>query len=333
MTSQAGATTELIQRGLRLPHLRLMIALDDTGQISGAAAQMGTTQPAASRLIAELERTSGAKLYERHARGVELTAAGRLLAQRARAALHDLDTAFDEIALLTSGARGIVRIGTVTGPGIELILPVTRETRVTFPEIEFNVLVDTSDKLAEALLSHDLDFYIGRLPASLDSSAFEMQRIGLEPVSLVVREGHPLLHRHPLQLEDCLTFDWVMQAPGGLMRLAAEAYLLDRGLRPPARVLSTSSLMLTLGLICDTNAIAPIARSVADLYTSPTRLGSRIRVLPVAEDFQVAPYSLVRRRDSEPNPAVRRVLMQLEERISYVAQIQEGFMSKSVLSH
>jgi DNA-binding transcriptional LysR family regulator len=315
MAYSAGTTTELIQRGLRLPHLRLMIALDDTGQISGAAAQMGMTQPAASRLIAELERTCGAKLYERHARGVVLTEAGRLLAQRARATLHDLDVAFDEIALLTSGARGIVRIGTVTGPGIELILPITREMRITFPEIEFNVLIDTSDKLAEALLSHDLDFYIGRLPAKVDSSAVEMRRIGKEPVSLVVRQGHPLLRRDPLKLEDCLTHDWVMQPPGGLMRLTAESYFLERGLRPPAKVLSTSSLLLTLGLVCDTNAIAAIATSVADLYTSPDRLGSRIRVLPVAEDIYVTPYSLIRRRDSDQSPTVRRVLTQLEIRL------------------
>lgn len=308
----------MIQRGLRLPHLRLMIALEETGQISGAAAQMGMTQPAASRLMAELERTSGAKLYERHARGVVLTEAGRVLARRARATLRDLDGTFDEIALLTSGARGIVRIGTVTGPGIEIILPITREMRVTYPEIEFNVLVDTSDKLAEALLSHDLDFYIGRLPPAFDPGAVTMRRIGTEPVSLTVRRGHPLLRRQSLRLEDCLTYDWVMQPPGGLMRLTAETYLLERGLPPPARVLSTSSLLLTLGLISDTNAIAPIATSVAELYTTSARLGSNIRMLDVSEDIQVTAYSLVCRRESEPSAAVRRVLARLGERLDQI---------------
>ena len=188
--------------------------------------------------------------------------------------------------------------------------------RATYPEIEFNVLVDTSDKLAEALLSHNLDFYLGRLPAALDPNAVEIQRIGTEPVSLVVRQGHPLLRRATLELEDCLSYDWVMQPPGGLMRLTAEGYLLERGLRPPARVLSTSSLLLTLGLICDTNAIAPIATSVAELYTGASRLGSNIRILDLAEDIQVAPYSLIRRRESELNPAARRVLKQLEQRLS-----------------
>ncbi len=311
----SGSTARLIQRGLRLPQLRLMIALQETGQISGAASQMGMTQPAASRLLGELERTAGTKLYDRHARGVILTEAGRLLARRARATLQDLDGAFDEIALLTSGARGSVRIGTVTGPGLEIVLPIIREIRVTYPEIEFNVLVDTSDKLAEALLSHDLDFYLGRLPAGIDPRAVTLRRIGTEPISLAVRQGHPLLRRTVLTLAECLAHDWVMQPPGGLMRLTAETYLLERGLPPPARVFNTSSLLLTLALISDTNAIAPIATSVAELYTSASRLGSNIRILDVAQDITVTAYSLVCRRDSEPAPAVRRVLAQLSHRL------------------
>ncbi|MGY9047835.1 MAG: LysR family transcriptional regulator [Rhodobacterales bacterium] len=313
--SKKGATAKLMQRGLRLPQLRLMIALEDTGQISGAATQMGMTQPAASRLLAELEKTSRVKLYQRHARGILLTEAGQILARRARATLHDLDSAFEDIALLNSGARGLVRIGTVTGPGLEIVLPIIREIRVIYPEIEFNVLVDTSDKLAEALLGHDLDFYLGRLPASLDPRAVTLRRIGTEPISLAVRQGHPLLRHDSLSLADCLAYDWVMQAPGGLMRLTAETYLLERGLRPPARVLSTSSLLLTLGLISDTNAIAPIATSVAELYTSASRLGSTIRTLDLPEEIQVAAYSLICRRETEQSPAVRKVLAQIEQRL------------------
>ena len=67
---------ELIRRGLRLPQLRLLVALSDTGQVSAAATQVAMTQPAASRLLAELERTVGAPLYNRNARGVTLTLAG-----------------------------------------------------------------------------------------------------------------------------------------------------------------------------------------------------------------------------------------------------------------
>ncbi|WP_045995457.1 LysR family transcriptional regulator [Loktanella sp. S4079] len=319
MTNTAGKTARLIQRGLRFSQLRLIVGIADTGQISTAAQQLGMTQPAASRLLSELEKTADCKLYERHPRGVTLTEAGVLLAAHARTTLQELDNAYDEIALINSGARGVVRIGTVTGPGLEIILPIVRELRVTYPDIEFDVLVDTSDKLSEALLSHDLDFYIGRLLGNTDPRSVTMRPIGPEPVALVVRNDHPLLRKADLSLEDCLAYDWVMQAPNGLMRSATEHYLLEHGHKPPARVLSTSSLLLTLGLVSDTNAIAPIARSVAELFINPKQLGANLKVLNVANDMTVRAYSLVQRRGSDPSPAVRRVLQQLEIRLDQIS--------------
>lgn len=305
----------LIQRGLRLPQLRLLIAVADTGQISGAAAQVGMTQPAASRLLSDLEKASGAKLYERHPRGVVLTEAGQLLARRARSSLHDLGTAFDEMARLTTGVGGLVRIGTVTGPGLELVLPMIRELRVTYPEIEFDVLVDTSDMLAEALFAHRIDFYIGRVLANVNPRDVTVRHIGPEPISLIVRQAHPLLRKPDLTLADCLKYDWVMQAPGGLLRTAVEAYIAHHDLQPPSRVLSTSSLLLTLGIISDTHVVAPVARSVAEFLVSKSRMNSSIGILDIATDMTVNPYGLICRRKSDQAPVVKRIIALLEDRI------------------
>ena len=305
----------LIRAGLRLPQLRLLLAIADIGQISGAAAQVGMTQPAASRLLAELERTAGAPLFDRHPRGVVLTQAGALLARRARSALRDIATAFAEVDMLASGAGGVVRIGTVTGPGLELVLPLIRDMRVTYPEIEFDVTVDTSDMLAEALFAHRIDFYIGRVLANVNPRDVTVRHIGPEPIALLVRKDHPLLRKTNLTLQDTLAHDWVMQAPGGLLRRAVEAYLLRHDLPPPSRTLSTSSLLLTLGIISDTNVVAPVARSVADVLVSPGRINGDLRILDVAGDMAVDPYGLVSLRDAAPTPAVARIMTLLEDRI------------------
>ena len=299
---------ELVRKGLRFSQIRLMAALEETGQISAAAAQMAITQPAASRLLAELNRTTGTELYERHARGIILTEAGRRFAASARAILRQLDDARDQIAELSQGLRGLVRIGAVTGPALEIVLPVIRELRVTYPEIEVAVIVDTSDKLSEALLSHELDFYIGRLLADTDARAVEMRPIGPEPVGLIVRLEHPLTRKEGVRLEDCLVYDWVMQPPGGLQRRAVETYLLETGYRLPQRVLGTSSLLLTLAIISETNAIAPVARSVGEFYTARSGLGGNIRLLDVTPDLAVSTYSLIQRHGERPPPPVARVL-------------------------
>lgn len=135
----------LIRRGLKLQHLRLMAALEETGQISGAAVLLNMTQPAASRLLAELERAVGASLHHRHPRGVTLNESGRFLAVRARRLLLELDEAGREISRMTAGTRGRVHIGAVTAPAIEIVLPAIRDARVTHPDIEISVQVDTTE--------------------------------------------------------------------------------------------------------------------------------------------------------------------------------------------
>lgn len=306
---------ELIRRGLRLSQLRLLVALQETGQVSGAAAQVAMTQPAASRLLGELEKTVDSRLYNRHPRGVTLTPAGQVLAARAREVLHRLDEARGEIASMASGVRGPVRIGSVTGPAVELVLPVIRELRVTYPEIELSVLVDTSDKLGDALLARDLDFYIGRVPADVDARSIALEEIGPEPVSLIVRMDHPLIRRGQVGIADCLEFDWVMQPEGGLLRRTAEDYLLRNGYRAPERILSTSSMLLTLAIICETNAIAPIARSAANFYAAENAFGGRIRRLETVEDMEVVPYSLVYLRERDVTPAVMRVMAMIRQKM------------------
>jgi DNA-binding transcriptional LysR family regulator len=312
----AGNTRDrLIRRGLKLAHLRLLAALAETQQISAAAQQLAMSQPAASRLLAELDRIAGAALYRRHSRGITLTESGTTLARWARKFMRDLDAADRQIAEMKTGLRGTVSIGAVTAPAIELVLPVLRQARITHPGILTNVAVDTSDKLAEMMLAEKLDFFIGRIPQDFDHGLFASEPIGEEPVSLVVREGHPLTRTGGGSLENCVRYDWVLQAPGGLLRHTVETHLLERGLQLPARILSTSSTLMTLALISQSNAIAPVSRAVAEFFCRPDGLNSRIAILPVASDIAVTAYSLLRPASRALSPACQTIWSMLGERV------------------
>lgn len=295
---------ELVRRGLKFSQLRLLAALRDSGQIGTAAAQVGMTQPAASRLLAQLDTMAGTPIYTRHPRGVTLTEAGHILADQATATLKGLDSAYRKVGQIGSGVRGHVRVGSVTGPSLELLLPAMREARLAYPDISITVRVETSDRLAEALLADDLDFYIGRVPDSADARPFSLHKIGAEPISLIVRLHHPLSRAPAPTLQDCLGFDWVMQPPGGLLRRTAESYLLERGLPLPRRVIGTTSILFTLALLHDTNAIAPLARAVGDFFIQRAALGSRLDILPVAQDMAVADFGIVSRAGDPFSPAV-----------------------------
>lgn len=284
---------ELVRKGLKLSHLRLICALKETGRMSAAAAQLAISQPAASRLSAEMERIVGAPLHERHARGIVLTPHGERLAARAQMMLQGLDDTAREITELERGNEGTVSIGAVTGAALDLVLPVVRHARVVHPKISVTLTVDTSDRLAEDLLASRVDFYIGRLLGDVDAKMFSLTEIGPEPLSLIVRSGHPLTRHREIRLRDCIAYDWVLQARGGLMRRTVENYLLARNVPLPDKVLSTSSLLLTLAYISQSNAVAPVAKAAADFYGRDDGLGGRIVTLEVDAEITVPAYSLI----------------------------------------
>ncbi len=295
--------TDLIRRGLKVSQIRLLAALRETGQISAAAQMVGMTQPAASRLLGQLEDLAGTPLHERHPRGIALTEAGRILADEAMSTLRGFDLAGQRIGEAVSGLRGAVRLGSVTGPSLEIVLPALRTARRSLPRVEISILVDTSDRLGESLLSREIDFYIGRIPHQADARSFSLEAIGPEPISLVVRQDHPLTRDAPLDIARCLGYDWVLQPPGGLLRRTVETYLMERGFGLPDRVIGTTSQLFTLALVHETNAIAPLARAVADFFIDRGALGSRLARLPVAADLRVADYALISRAEEILSPA------------------------------
>lgn len=292
----------LIRRGLRLSHLRFVAALKESGQIGAAAAQLAITQPAASRMASEIESILGVALYTRHARGVTLTAYGEHLAARAKAMLQGLDDAARELDEMERGMRGSVSIGAVTGPALDLVLPVVRKARLTHPRVSITLTVDTSDHLADQLLASSIDFYLGRILGDIDRSQFLAQEIGSEPMTLLVRRDHPLSRQANVRLRDCIAYDWVLQPHGGLQRRTVENHLLAAGLPLPNKVLGTASLLLTLAFVVKTNAVAPVAKAVADFCIEETGLGARVVALPI-EDIAIPPFSLVRLSERALSPA------------------------------
>jgi DNA-binding transcriptional LysR family regulator len=236
----------LIQRGLKLTHLRMLAALLETGQIGLAADQTGMTQPAASRLLADIERICGAPVHTRTGRGITLTPAGEALARRAQRVQMELRDAARDMAEVTSGSVGHVRIGSVTGPALDRVLPSLRTARMAYPAVTFEVIVAPSDILAQQLLSGRIDFAIARLPAGKDRMLFDFQMVAVEPVVLVARRGHPLHGRAEINPQDLLAYDWVMPGPDSILAQAVLARLTALGLPNPPQRLSTASFLLQL---------------------------------------------------------------------------------------
>lgn len=296
--------TSRLLRGLKLSQLRLVAEIRASGSLTAAAERLGMTQPAASRMLARIEEVIGHPVHERVGRSMSLTAAGEALARRAERVVLELVDASRDVAEAAEGASGSVRVGSVTGPALSHLLPAVRLMRDRFPEVSVEVVVGTSDVLCEQVLGGRLDFALGRVPAALQSH-FETRIIGVEPLGLLVRRGHPLLGAPGIGIADLLAFDWVMSDDETLLARTVNRWLANTGHRPPRRWVSTSSFLFTLALLQESDAVAPLAWPVIRSFTAGR--GMPFAAVPFDMDLAVEAYGLFRRTGSVLPPASRRL--------------------------
>lgn len=296
----------LLKAGLKLNHLRMIVAIEDSGQISAAAEAMNISQPAASRMLSEMESIVKTALYERIARGVVLTPFGSALAKRARKILLELREASREIAELRTGKGGAVYLGAVTAPAISLVVPAIKRVTQTYPGIEVNIQVENSNVLARELLAAHHDFIISRVPDELNPRLFNVHQLGIEKAALIVRKGHPLIERGvPASLADLTGYDWVFQPPGTLLRRRIEEIFISAGVRLPENVVNTSSILVTMAVVCQSNAIAPIALDAAQFICGNTAQAGDAAILEIDFEIVVKPYSLITARERAMPPSAK----------------------------
>lgn len=295
----------LIKAGLKLNHLRLISAISDHGQVSAAAEAMNISQPAASRMLHEVETILKAPLCERAAKGIVMTRFGEAMARRARAILLEIREANREITELKTGFGGAVNMGSVTAPAIGLAVPAIQKVRRLYPAIQINCQVETSNILARDLLSARYDFILGRIPDELNPRLFNSTPLGVEKACLIVRTGHPLLERQPCSLEEISQNEWVFQPSGAMLSRTIETMFIEKGLALPHNIVTTPSVLLTMALIAESDAIAPIAEEVAVFIASQSNRMGEIAILQTDFEIVLAPFSLITARGRALPPSAK----------------------------
>src|SRR2546428_3235210 len=144
--------------GMELRHLRYFVAVAEEGSLSVAAERrLHTAQPSLSRQIRDLEDEVGAQLMIRSARGIELTAAGRVFLDHARLALAQVDAAGEAARRAAQPAKPSFALGFLTGHEIDWLPEAIRLLRDELPNVEITISSQYSPDLAGALVRGKLD--------------------------------------------------------------------------------------------------------------------------------------------------------------------------------
>ena len=185
--------------GVELRHLAALQAVAAAGSFGRAAQELGYTQSAVSQQIATLERIVGERLIERPGgpRPVTLTEAGRLLLRHAESIMARLQAAQADLAALSSGGAGTLRVGTFQSVGKKVLPTVMRRFQESWPEVEIELRESHSDlELAGCIERGELDLSFVQLP--IDNASLETVELLRDPYVLVVPADSPLSGRNTL---------------------------------------------------------------------------------------------------------------------------------------
>lgn len=294
---------------LRVRQLALVVAIADHRSLRRAAADVAVTQPAATRMLAELEDALGVPLFDRAPWGMQPTPYGDTMIRYARGVLTDLTEARDEIAALAAGAKGTLRVGSETGAVPRLVAPALQRVRRDRPGLRAFVLVNTSDVLVAALGQGTLDVAIGHLPARVDAAEYDVLPLRHESLCIVARAGHPLARVRSLAPAALSSMPWILQPPDSSMRAEAGALLARAGVRAPVDLVETVSIVATLALLETSDAVSVLPADLADHYAAQ---GLLVR-LPLALPAGGGPVTeLITRRNRRLTPAAQELVATLQ---------------------
>ena len=185
---------------MELRHLRYFIAVAETGSLTVAAERrLFTLQPSLSRQIRDLEEEVGAELFNRSARGVELTASGKAFLDHARLALSQVDAATEAARRASQPTRQVFALGFLTGEEMTWLPRAMQVLRDELPKIDVTVSSHYSPDLADGLARGKLDLAFLRAEPGFD---LDYRVVSREKLIVLMPSDHPLTERTSIRPED-----------------------------------------------------------------------------------------------------------------------------------
>ncbi|HYP82254.1 LysR family transcriptional regulator [Variovorax sp.] len=297
-----------IRARLKTRQLLLLVALAEEGNIHRASQVLNMTQPAASKLLKDLEDVLEVPLFERLPRGMRPTWYGETMIRHARVALASLNQAHDELAGLKAGRFGQVAVGCVTAPGLTLLPAAVAQVKQQHPSLQVSVEIETSPVLMERLVQGKLDVLVARLFAEHDKAQLRYEALVEEPISAIVRPGHPLLGLSGLTLRDMLATGWIVPPAGSVLRHRFDLMFQEEGLAPPINLIETSALLFITRMLQSSDMVAIVATDVARYYAAH----GIVSLLPVTMDCHMDAFGLITRTDRLLSPAAQVMVRALK---------------------
>ncbi|WP_165989653.1 LysR family transcriptional regulator [Streptomyces sp. YIM 98790] len=223
---------------LELRHLKTIRTIADAGSLTKAATALGLPQPALSAQLKRIERALGGPLFDRGRHGVRLTPLGELVLDRARVLLPAVQELQEDAVRLArtreaGGGPARFRLGGTHGP---LLGALVDRIATVFPGHHVSTATSWSEReitgaVREGRLDYALIGTCGQAPPP-DAERLSWQQVGLDPVFVMLAEGHPLAGRTEVGLAELAGESWADVPGDGCFADCFTAACVRAGFRP-----------------------------------------------------------------------------------------------------
>lgn len=293
---------------LHAKQLRLLIAIEESGSLLGAADKVGLTQPGASKALRELEATLSVALFKRTNRGLIPTEAGQCALRFARLIQSDIDKLRFELEAIASGAGGHLAIGTIMGAA-PLLSDAVSGLLKQQPHMSVEIVEDTSETLLGLIERGRLDAAICRSSVSRNPGVYESLFVKDETLSVIANVRHPAMGAEAVELRELQDSRWVVYRAHMPMRRLLEREFHEAQLNFPQHLIETTSALTTLTLLGrNTDLVALVSDDVANYFCHNGLVGT----LALKLRSRSEPYELVLRKGVPRSPALVLLMEALE---------------------
>jgi DNA-binding transcriptional LysR family regulator len=202
---------------MELRDLAYFLACLDEGHLTRAARRLHVAQPTLSHAIARLEAEAGERLLERPRRGrpkATATPAGKLLEQRARRAVSEVQAFTDDLSALRGVMHGQVRVGSMQTLNSTLVPQPLARFALDHPDVQVSLHTLAAEEIPAALSQGRIDVgLIAGAPAQVLGD-LEARRLCSEELVAIVRHDDALAKRRKVPLKLLADRGFVMVLPG-----------------------------------------------------------------------------------------------------------------------
>jgi DNA-binding transcriptional LysR family regulator len=254
---------------MNLNQLRVFKAISDALSVTGAAKELRVSQPAVSKQLADLELNLGTPLVNRLPRGIQLTAAGELLATHAGRIFQAEQAAESALAALLGLEGGRLAVGASTTIGSYLVPRVLGVFHTRHPKVTVELTIGNTKAITEALFDGQLD--VGLTEGLPHGDALQHEVLTHDEMVLITSTSHPLARNQRASLADLTQFPLICREQGSGTREVIEAALGKQGvvIQPAMSLGSTEAVK---NAVLHGFGIALVSRLTVELELQSERL-------------------------------------------------------------